>query len=57
MIISQKMSNNNELEDNLNETHCFSFFKAPARAMVSFQKNLSRPEGKRSEFLCYENSR
>ena len=44
MIISQKMSNNNELEENLNETHCFSFFKA-------------RPEGKRSEFLCYENSR
>ena len=25
--------------------------------MVSFQKNLSRPEGKRSECLCYESSR
>ena len=28
MIISQKMSNNNELEENLNENHCSSFFQS-----------------------------
>ena len=28
MIISQKMSNNNELEENLNETQCSSFVQS-----------------------------
>jgi len=44
MIISQKMSNNNEFEENLNETHCSRFFQGscPSNGFIQKRKKPTK---------------
>ena len=60
MIISQKMSNNNEFEENLNKTHCSSFFQSscPSNGFISEEKeadeeiNVDSPTSRRGGYTC-----
>ena len=60
MIISQKMSNNGELEETLNETHCSSFFQSscPSNGFISEKKeadeevNVDSPTPRRGGYTC-----